>query len=63
MRKLTVSETFRYLTAEHRAVYAPSIRLQGKWLERLGFTAGSQVCIEERQGEMTIRVIQGGEQA
>lgn len=63
MRKLTVSETFRYMTAEHRAVYAPSIRLQGKWLEKLGFTAGCQVQIEGQHGELIIRVMQGGEQA
>ncbi|GIQ71476.1 type I addiction module toxin, SymE family [Xylanibacillus composti] len=63
MRKLTVTETFRYLTAERQAVYAPSLRLQGKWLAQMGFTAGCQVQIEGQHGEMTIRVIQGGEQA
>lgn len=62
MRKLTVSATFRYVNAQHKAVYVPLVRLQGKWLEALGFTAGAQVHIEGQPGELTIRLVPGGEQ-
>jgi len=35
----------------------PFIRLQGKWLESLGFQIGSRITVEEKQGELVLRVI------
>lgn len=35
----------------------PSIRLQGKWLESLGFLAGEKVIVEQNEGEVIIRCI------
>jgi len=36
----------------------PLIRLQGKWLENLGFYVGNQVEVEEEKGLLLIRAIQ-----
>lgn len=58
MRKLTVSRTFLYRNAQYQDVEAPFIRVQGKWLEALGFTAGSRVEIVEKPGELTIRLME-----
>jgi hypothetical protein len=59
MRKLTVSRVFLYRNAEFQDVIAPFIRVQGKWLEGLGFTTGSRVEVLERPGEITIRLMEG----
>jgi hypothetical protein len=59
MRRLTVSRTFLYRNAQYQDVEAPFIRVQGKWLEVLGFTAGSKVEIVEKPGEITIRLMEG----
>ena len=59
MRTLTVSRVFLYRNAKCKDVEAPSIRVQGKWLESLGFTFGSKVEVLEKQGEITIRLMEG----
>lgn len=56
MRRLTVSRTLLYRNAQLQDVEAPFIRVQGKWLEALGFTAGSRVEITCQPGELTIRL-------
>lgn len=33
---------------------SPQIRLEGKWLEQLGFTAGSFVSIQCEEGKLVI---------
>ncbi|TFE19292.1 SymE family type I addiction module toxin [Cohnella luojiensis] len=60
MRKLTVSRAFLYRNAQFKDVEAPFIRVQGKWLEVLGFTAGSKVEVVEKPGEITIRLMEEG---
>ncbi|MEW9702961.1 SymE family type I addiction module toxin [Paenibacillus sp. SI8] len=60
MRKLTVSKTFLYRNTQFQAVEAPAIRVQGKWLEALGFTSGCKVEVLEKHGEITIRLLEGG---
>ncbi|WP_079409929.1 SymE family type I addiction module toxin [Paenibacillus ferrarius] len=60
MRKLTVSKAFLYRNANYQIVEAPFMRLQGKWLEALGFTSGCKVEVLEKQGEITIRLLEGG---
>jgi len=60
MRKLTVSRAFQYRSSPlSKDREAPFIRVQGKWLETLGFTAGSKVEIVEKPGEITIRLAEG----
>ncbi len=60
MRTLTVSRVFLYRNTKHQNVEAPFIRVQGKWLESLGFTSGDKVEVFERQGEIIIRRMKGG---
>jgi len=62
MRKLTVSRAFQYRSNPlSKDREAPFIRVQGKWLETLGFTAGSKVEIVEKPGELTIRLAEGAD--
>ncbi|BFL45653.1 SymE family type I addiction module toxin [Lactonifactor longoviformis] len=42
-----------YLTYQ-RNTPSPQIRLEGKWLEQLGFTAGSFVSIQCEEGRLVI---------
>lgn len=44
-----------YVSANNNEV--PSIRLQGKWLEKLGFKHGNKVFVEEAKGEIILRLI------
>lgn len=32
----------------------PQIRLQGKWLEELGFAIGTSLCVKCRDGQLVI---------
>ncbi len=47
-----------YTNREGVCVVVPSIRLQGKWLEKLGFDIGSKVEVSEEQGCMTIKILE-----
>ncbi|MEW9702977.1 SymE family type I addiction module toxin [Paenibacillus sp. SI8] len=60
MRKLTVSRAFLYRNTKFQVVEAPAIRVQGKWLEALGFLSGCKVEVLEKHGEITIRLLEGG---
>lgn len=51
-RILTVYYT--YLGGKDRR---PLIRLQGRWLEELGFQSGDKVVIEEHSGALVIRAV------
>ncbi len=35
----------------------PQIRIQGKWLEKLGFRQGKKFIVEESQGQLIIRLV------
>lgn len=48
-RKLTVSEQSGY---RHRRT--PAIRIQGRWLEELGFEMGDRVDVKCEDGRLTI---------
>lgn len=43
----------------HTMDTVPLIRLQGRWLENLGFKEGQVVVVEEAEEKITIRVNQG----
>ena len=51
----------RVLTVSGFSVYdrkeAPAIRLQGRWLEALGFGIGRKITIEEQHGELLLRLV------
>jgi toxic protein SymE len=36
----------------------PQIRIQGKWLEKLGFREGKKILIQEKHGELLIKLVQ-----
>jgi toxic protein SymE len=42
----------------HRRITIPAIRLEGKWLDQLGFRQGKTVIIEPTKNKLTIRVEQ-----
>ena len=51
-RILTVYYT--YLNGKKRL---PLIRLQGKWLQDLGFQSGDKIAIEEHRGALLIKAV------
>jgi len=51
-RILTVYYT--YLNGKTRL---PLIRLQGKWLQDLGFQSGDKIAIEEHNGALVIKAV------
>jgi toxic protein SymE len=52
IRRLTVYTKFRERTYDNTAV--PEIRLEGRWLEKVGFNRGQRVKIEQEQGRLII---------
>lgn len=51
-RVLTISAMSAYSRKE-----APFIRLQGRWLEKLGFEIGKRVTVEESPGRLVLKVV------
>ncbi len=51
-RKLKIYSKFRNRRWNSTAV--PEIRLEGRWLEKLGFNEGKQVQIEQQQNKLII---------
>jgi toxic protein SymE len=50
--------TINYIYVSPRANRPfPAIRLQGEWLEKLGFTIGSRVLVHENYGELVIKLL------
>jgi toxic protein SymE len=35
-------------------VHVPEIKLEGKWLEKLGFELGGEVMVKQQKGKLTI---------
>jgi toxic protein SymE len=52
IRRLTVYTKFRERTYDNTTV--PEIRLEGHWLEKVGFTEGQRMKIEQEQGRLII---------
>jgi toxic protein SymE len=52
IRRLTVYTKFRERTYDNTTV--PEIRLEGRWLEKVGFNEGQRVKIEQEQGRLII---------
>ncbi len=51
-RKLKIQRKYRSRVWDNTTV--PEIRLEGRWLEKLGFTVGEQVQIEQQHNKLTI---------
>jgi toxic protein SymE len=51
---LTVYTKFRVRTYDNTTV--PEIRLEGRWLEKVGFNKGQMVKIEQEPGRLIITI-------
>ncbi len=58
-RKLKIHSKFRTRRWDNTTI--PEIRLEGKWLDELGFKQGQIVIIEQEQNKLTIRLDNGQE--
>ncbi|PBQ30439.1 hypothetical protein CNR22_01210 [Sphingobacteriaceae bacterium] len=54
-RKLKIHKKYR--TRKYDETKIPEIRLEGKWLESLGFKRGQTVKIKQQKNKLTITVV------
>jgi toxic protein SymE len=58
MEKLRRQKIYsKYRSRTHDNITIPEIRLEGKWLEKLGFKEGQQIIIQQEQNKLTIMVL------
>ena len=57
MRSLKVYSSIRYNSSKNRFDILPYIRLQGKWLDKLGFNVGRRIVIIEGKDEIILRLV------
>ncbi|MCT4687060.1 SymE family type I addiction module toxin [Vallitalea sp.] len=57
LRTLTVCSITNYLRVKKDFSTYPLIRLQGKWLEKLGFNIGDKVQVIEDKEQLIIKII------
>lgn len=55
IRILKIHSKFRQLKWGNSTI-VPEIRLEGKWLEQLGFEKGNEVLIEQKKNKLIITV-------
>ncbi|SMG19628.1 SymE family type I addiction module toxin [Arenibacter troitsensis] len=51
-KKLKIYQKFR--TRAWDSIVVPEIRLEGKWLQELGFEIGKEIEIKEQRNKLTI---------
>jgi toxic protein SymE len=56
LRKKKVYTKFRNRTYDNITI--PEIRLEGKWLEKLGFKQGETILIQQETNKLTIMILQ-----
>jgi toxic protein SymE len=56
-RKLKIHT--KYQARTYGSTTIPEIRLEGKWLGKLGFKEGQMVNIEEKKNKLTITIDKG----
>jgi toxic protein SymE len=56
-RKLKIHSKFRTRRCDNTTI--PEIRLEGKWLNELGFKQGQIVIVEQEQNKLTITIDNG----
>ncbi|MEO1033663.1 MAG: SymE family type I addiction module toxin [Bacteroidota bacterium] len=55
MKKLRKRKVYqKHQARELRYIAVPEIRLEGKWLEELGFDIGNEIDIEEQRHKLVI---------
>jgi len=52
LRKLKIHSKFQ--TRTFKDITIPSIKLEGKWLEKIGFEKGKMVIVEQKKNKITI---------
>ena len=52
-RELTICKTY---TCSDKKI--PVLHLQGRWLEASGFEIGKKITVEEKQGELVLKLIE-----
>lgn len=56
-RVLTICYTFRYLDSSYRNINVPLIKLEEKWVEKLGFSIGKKIKVSEKPGRITLSFV------
>ncbi|WP_268847016.1 SymE family type I addiction module toxin [Flavobacterium aestivum] len=56
-RKLKIHS--KYQARTYGSTTIPEIRLEGKWLDKLGFKEGQMVNIEQKKNKLTITIDNG----
>jgi len=59
-RKLKIYQ--KHQPREWKYITVPEIRLEGKWLEQLGFEIGKEIEIKQQKNKLTIKLIDKREQ-
>jgi len=54
-RKLKIYQ--KHQSREWKYITVPEIRLEGKWLEQLGFEIGKEIEIKQQKNKLTITLI------
>jgi len=52
LRKLKIHSKFQTRTSNHITI--PSIKIEGKWLEKIGFEKGKMVIVEQKKNRLVI---------
>lgn len=55
-RLFTVTTAFDESANDGAGRFVPMIRLRGRWLQRLGFRKGDRIVVEERRGELVVKL-------
>ncbi len=56
IRKLKIYQKFRIRRWDYTTV--PEIRLEGKWLQALGFEEGKEIKVKQQKNKLTITLIE-----
>ncbi|MBS7254732.1 SymE family type I addiction module toxin [Flavobacterium branchiicola] len=54
LRKLKIHA--KYQARTYGGTTIPAIKLEGKWLEKLGFSKGKMILIQQKKNKLTITV-------
>lgn len=55
-RMFTIAKSFDEKAHEGAGRSVPMIRMRGRWLQRLGFRKGDRIVVEERRGELVVKL-------
>lgn len=55
-RTFTIGTSFDDRANQGHGRAVPMIRMRGRWLQRLGFRKGDRIVVEERRGELVVKL-------